>query len=198
MVITLLIIVLTAIISINGFRNPAAVSKFQFNPFQVYHRKEWYRMITHGFFHADWTHLIVNMMTLYFFGGVVEHVFHNRLLYILFYLSAIIASSLITLFKHKENYYYNAIGASGGVSAIVFASILFAPWSRIIVFPIPIPIPALIYGILFLGYSQYMSRRNADHINHDAHFAGAVYGFVLPILFNHLYFQWFIAQVFHH
>ncbi|MFW5656417.1 MAG: rhomboid family intramembrane serine protease [Bacteroidota bacterium] len=194
--ITLIIIIITALVTVAAFNDAGIFARLQLNPFQVYHRKEWYRLVTHGFIHVDWGHLIFNMLTLYFFGDAVEAMLGNPLYYILFYLAAIGISSLTTLFKHKDNYNYNSVGASGGVAAVIFASILLNPQIKIMIMFIPIPISGFIFGILYLIYSQYMSRRNADNINHDAHFLGAVFGFTFPILLNVDYFNEFINQIF--
>lgn len=194
--INLLIIIVTALISIGGFNNRALMAKYQLNPYQVYHRKEWYRMLTHGFIHVDWTHLIFNMLTLFFFGKYVEAMIGNGLIYLLFYLSAIVVSALTTLFKHKDNYLYNAVGASGGVSAILFASILFNPDSSIMFLLFPVPIPGFIFGLIYIAYSHYMSRKESDNVNHDAHLLGALYGFTVPLLFNLDYIKIFINQIF--
>jgi len=193
--VTILILIITAFISISAFNNKNLFVKLQFNPYQVYYKKQWYRLITHGFIHANWAHLIFNMISFYFFATYVEQMFNSKILFIFFYLSGIIIASLTTLIKHKNNHWYNSVGASGGVSAIIFASILFEPFSKIIILPIPIPIPAIIYGLLFLAYSQYMSKRNTDNINHDAHFLGAVYGLVFPILLNPNLIQHFFQKI---
>ena len=182
--ITIIIIVFTSLISIAAFNNRSLFSKLQFNPYQVYYRKEWHRMLTHGFIHANWNHLIFNMISFYFFGRLVESLFTSKLVYLFLYFSAIIIASLTTLYKHKNNHWYNSVGASGGVSAIIFASILFNPFSGIYIIPFPFPIPGIIYGIIFIIYSRYMSRRYADNINHDAHLLGALYGFLFPILLD--------------
>ncbi|MBN2519715.1 MAG: rhomboid family intramembrane serine protease [Bacteroidales bacterium] len=182
--ITIIIIIITSLISIAAFNNSALFSKLQFNAYQVYYRKEWHRLITHGFIHANWNHLIFNMISFFFFGRYIENYFNSKFIYILFYLSAIIIASTTTLFKHKDNHWYNSVGASGGVSAIIFANILFNPFSGIYIIPIPFPIPAVIYGIIFIIYSQFMSKRYADNINHDAHLLGAVYGLLFPILLD--------------
>lgn len=193
---TLLIIVVTVLISVGGFNNSTLMAKYQLNPYQVYHRKEWQRMLTHGFIHVDWTHLIFNMLTLFFFGKYVEVMIGNGLIYLLFYLSAIVVSSLTTLFKHKDDYLYNAVGASGGVSAILFASILFNPDSSIMFLFFPVPIPGFIFGLIYIAYSHYMSRKESDNVNHDAHLLGALYGFTVPLLFNLDYIKIFINQIF--
>lgn len=194
---TYIIIAITAVISISSFSNFNVFSKLQFNAYQVYHRKQWYRLLSHGFIHADWMHLIFNMLTLFFFGPIVESYLHSKVLFIVFYLSSIITASLPTLKKQKDNAWYNSVGASGGVSAIVFASILFNPLNKLFVFMIPIPIPAIIFGVAYLWYSHYMSKHGHDNINHSAHFIGAVYGFVFPIIFNPGFFMDFIYQLTH-
>jgi membrane associated rhomboid family serine protease len=194
---TIIIIIITAVISISSFSNYNVFSKLQFNAYQVYHRKEWYRLLSHGFIHADWMHLIFNMISLFIFGSIVEVYLDSKVLFIFFYLSAIITASLPTLIKQKDNAWYNSVGASGGVSAMVFASILFNPLNKLLVFMIPIPIRAVIFGILYLWYSHYMSKHGHDNINHSAHFIGAIYGFAFPILINPGFFMDFIYQITH-
>jgi membrane associated rhomboid family serine protease len=197
---TYLIIGFTAVISYMSFNNRELFSKLQLNPYQVYHRKEWQRMVTHGFVHADWNHLIFNMLSLFFFGDYIEKLFviefGNPLWYIVFYITAIVISSLTTLFKHKDNHYYNSVGASGAVSAVIFAAVLINPEIRLMLMFIPIPIPGFVFLILFFAYSQYMSRRNRDNINHDAHMLGALFGLSIPILLNVDYLYNFFKQIF--
>ena len=176
---------ITIVVSLIAFSNYRFLSKMQFNAYQVYHRKEWYRMFSHGLVHVDWWHLLVNMFVLISFGQFVESAFnqlfdHGSLLFILMYIAALPISSLTTLKKQKDNPLYNAVGASGAVSAILFASILLNPTGMLLVYFIPMP--GIVFGVLYLVYSQYMSRRNKDNINHDAHFLGAVFGFTFPLL----------------
>ena len=190
---TIIIIIVTLIITVIAFYNDEVMLKMMLNPYQVYHKKEWYRMITHGFLHADWTHLIINMIVLYSFGSNVEAWFGKlkmagyidsvAITYSLLYFGGIIISSMITLFRHRNNRWYNSVGASGAVSAIIFTSIFFNPLDRLYFFAV-IPIPGIIFAVLYLLYSSYMSRRSKDNINHDAHLLGAVYGFVFPLLIN--------------
>ncbi len=190
---TLIIIIVTLIISVIAFYSEEIMSKMMLNPYQVYHKKEWYRMITHGFLHADWTHLIINMIVLYSFGSNVEGWFRKlkmagyidsvAVTYSLLYFGGIVVSSMITLFRHRNNRWYNSVGASGAVSAVIFTSIFFNPLDRLYFFAV-IPIPGIVFAILYLVYSSYMSRRSRDNINHDAHFLGAVYGFVFPFLID--------------
>ncbi len=190
---TIIIIIVTLIITVVAFYSEEFMSKMMLNPYQVYHKREWYRMITSGFLHADWTHLIINMIVLYSFGSNVESWFRElkmagyinsvTITYSLLYFGGIIVSSMITLFRHRNNRWYNSVGASGAVSAIIFTSIFFNPLDRLYFFAV-IPIPGIVFAVLYLVYSSYMSRRNKDNINHDAHFLGAVYGFAFPLLID--------------
>jgi Uncharacterized membrane protein (homolog of Drosophila rhomboid) len=203
--ITIIIVAVTSAISMVAFNNQLVFSKLQFNPYQVYHRKEYYRLLSHGFIHADWTHLIVNMFVLYSFGMAVEKWFvrleserlmrHAEVWFVAMYLVSIVVSSLTTLKKQKDNVYYNAVGASGAVSAVLFCSIFFSPFSTIGLYLV-IPMPAIVFGVLYLVYSQYMSRKNTDNVNHDAHFVGAVFGFIFPLLINVKFIYIFIEQLF--
>jgi len=190
---TIILIIITSLISMIAFNDTALFSKLMFNPYRVYHNREYYRILTHGFVHADWMHLIVNMIVFYSFGTNVEYYFHQlegagylhhaNLWYISMYLIAIVVSSLTTLIYHKDHGYYNSVGASGAVSAVLFCSIFFAPLNQIFLMAI-IPIPGIIFGPLYLAYCYYMGKKNADNINHDAHFIGAVFGFIFPLIIN--------------
>jgi membrane associated rhomboid family serine protease len=191
---TYILIAFTALISISAFRNQEWFSKLQFNAYQVYHRKEIHRLLTHGFLHANWTHLIVNMLVLFFFGPIVEKIIRqvlseemqglSRLIYMFFYFAAIIVATLVSLFKNKDNVWYNSVGASGAVSAIIFFYIFFNPWEKIYFYGI-LPVPGIIMGVLYLIYGHYMSRRGTDNINHDAHIVGALFGFIFPLFINY-------------
>lgn len=201
--ITLIIVIITSIVSVIAFSNSSLFSRLQFNPYQVYHRREWHRIITHGLLHADWMHLIINMFVLYSFGAHVEQYFVQMasvtwmklplLWYVIFYLSSLIVSSLTTLRKQKDNVWYNAVGASGAVSAVLFCSIFFEPRQTLLFFGI-IPVKAYIFGPLYLVYSYCSGRKAADNINHDAHLLGAVFGFFFPLMIDIHLFKWFIDQ----
>lgn len=202
---TLIIVLITSVVSVLAFSRPELMYKLQFNPYQVYHRKEYYRILTHALLHGDWVHLFVNMFVLFSFGNAVEMYFGRLeamgvirfpvLIYLLLYISAVMVSSLTTLFKHKDNHWYNSVGASGGVSAVVFTSIFFAPWQNLYLYAI-IPIPGVVFGILYLAYSHYASRKASDNINHDAHFIGAVFGLFFPLLVDFSLLGPFIEQLF--
>ena len=187
--ITVIIIAITCIVSILCFNGTLNGNKLIFNAYQVWHRKEWYRMLTSGIIHSGWGHLFFNMLTLYFFGRVVEQYFSaafggvpGAVLYVVLYVSALAISSLGDLVKYRDNWNYNALGASGAVSAVLFASILFAPKMGIYIYLIPIPVPGYIFAPLYLLYCWYMAKRTMDNIGHTAHFWGAVYGILFPII----------------
>ena len=201
---TFVFIIITCIVSILSFNNEQLFSKLQFNPYQVYHRKEYYRLLSHGFVHADWMHLLVNMFVLYSFGTAVESYFgqleaagmmqYGKAWFALMYLAAIIFASVTTLKKHKDDIFYNSVGASGAVSAVLFCSIFFNPWAKLGLYFV-IPVPAIIFGAGYLIYTQYMSKRGTDNINHDAHFIGAVFGFLFPLLIKVSFISIFINQL---
>lgn len=201
---TIVFIIITCIVSVLAFSNRELFARLQFNPYQVYHRKEYYRLVSHGFVHADWMHLIVNMIVLYSFGSAVERYFgqlegeglmnHGNVWFTFMYVAAIIFSSVTTLKKYKDNIMYNSVGASGAVSAVLFCSIFFNPWATLSLYFF-IPLPAIIFGVGYLIYSQYMSKKNVDNINHDAHFIGAVFGFLFPLLIKFSFIYIFINQL---
>lgn len=191
---TYAILILTIVISVAAFQNQNLFNELKFNAYMVAQKKEWHRLLTHGFLHADYWHLGINMFVLWSFGQAVEAYFMHlqalgeirfgRLLFVVFYMSAIVIASIKSLLTHKNNSWYNSVGASGAVSAVVFASIFFDPMNKLIIFPIPFALPGIVFGILYLIYTQYMAQRNNDNINHDAHFFGAVYGFFFPLILD--------------
>jgi len=199
---TLIIILITVLISVSAFYQQEIFDKLKFNPYLTAHKKEVWRLITYGFVHADWIHLGVNMFVLFSFGSLVsayfDLVFPGKALYyyLLLYFGGLFISAAPSFGKHKDNPYYNAVGASGAVSAVLFSSIVFDPMNKIYLFFVPIGIPAIVFGILYLGYSVYMDKKGNDNVGHDAHFWGGIYGFVLtialkPDLINHFIYQIF-------
>lgn len=197
---TIIIILITSVFSIIAFSQHNLIYKYQFNPYQIIQRQQYARLLLHGFLHANWTHLIVNMLVLYSFGSALERYFQQAFganwipYYLILYLGAILVSPLYALIKHRNDYLYNAVGASGAVSAVVFAAIFFDPWNKIYFFAM-IPMPGIIFAVLYLVYSWLMSRKSQDNVAHDTHFFGALYGFLLPILFNPELFSFFIQQL---
>jgi membrane associated rhomboid family serine protease len=196
-----MIALLTVGISIYAWQKEGVLYKLVLDPYQVIKRKEYYRFLTSGFVHADWMHLIFNMLSFVSFGFAMEHYYgyyfgdNASILFLLLYITGIIVSDIPTFLKKKNDQRFRSLGASGGVSAIIFASILFNPIDKITVFIIPVP--GFIFGGLYLWYCAYLSKRSIDNINHDAHFYGALYGIAFNIvLFPQLHLASnFIEQV---
>ncbi|WP_156126194.1 rhomboid family intramembrane serine protease [Hymenobacter sp. DG25B] len=185
---TLVLTLLTAAISVYAWSNHQLLESWILSPYKVKRQSEWYRFLTSGFLHADWMHLIFNMLAFYSFSPIVEGVFVGQfgttwglLAFLLLYLGGIILSDIPTYMRHRDDRDYRSLGASGGVASVIFASVLFQPTAGIRIFPLPFDIPGFIFGFLYLGYSYYMGRKRGDNINHDAHFYGALYGVVLTL-----------------
>lgn len=195
-------IAITFLITLLSFNDSSLLNKLLLYPRIMTKPAEYYRLLTSGFIHADYNHLIFNMITLYFFGRSVESVLiqidlPSLVVFPILYLSAIIISSIPAMLKHKNDVHYRALGASGGVSAVVFFSVYYYPWSKIYIFFIPIGIPAIIYGVLYSLYSLYMSKKGNDNIGHDAHLGGAFYGFIFALLCDPTHGALFISQILH-
>jgi membrane associated rhomboid family serine protease len=193
---TLFIILITCVISFTAFSNPTMMELYKFSPYKINRNGEYIRFLSHGFIHADINHLFFNMMTLYFFGKYAEAIFKSNLVFILFYFTAIAFSSIIDYIKHKNNPYYSSVGASGAVNAVLFSTIIIEPWSKLGIYFI-IPCPAILFGVLYLGYSYYMSIKNSDNIGHMAHFSGAIFGIVATIIVRPEAMSQFIYQLMH-
>lgn len=178
----LIFIAVTAIVSFIGFQNPAFFEKYKFNVSAVVYKKEYIRLLSAGFLHADITHLLFNMLTLYFFGPIVLEAFGD-IGFVIIYIGSILLGNLFSLYLYKNQGWYSAIGASGGVSGILFAAIAIFPQIGIYFFFIPIPIPGYIFGLLYFGYSVYsmINQRAGDNIGHAAHMGGAVLGLVYAV-----------------
>jgi len=198
---TIIIVIITAIISIAGFRNAIIIDKLILWPKKMDNLAEYYRLLTSGFIHNDWNHLIFNMFTLYFCGANAEGIFLqlNRPveLFLLLYASGIIIASLPTFLKNRHNNYYRSLGASGGVAAILFFFIYYYPWSRIQIMFIPIGIPSIIFGGLYLAYEAYMAKRGQGNVNHDAHFWGSVYGLFFAFMADPTHGRMFLETILH-
>lgn len=183
-IVPILIIALTAITSIKGFSDGAFFDRYKFNVGAILgNSKQWDRMLTSATLHADYMHLIFNMLTLYFFSDIIILVF-GVWKYLLIYLLAILGGGLLSLWMHRKEYYYSAIGASGGVVGVLFAAIAVDPTVGIYIFLIPIAIPGWIFGIAYLAYSVYGMRSQLGNVGHDAHLGGAAIGLFLAIIFE--------------
>ena len=182
-----IIIAITAVVSFYAFSNAEVMRRFIMNPYLVNTRSQYYRFITSGFLHKDHVHLIFNMIALYFFGPIVETIFNavfgpiGVFYFVVLYLIALVVSDIPSYFKHVQNPGYNSLGASGAVSAVVFAFILFLPLEKICLYFV-LCINGFILGIIYLIYSYYQGKKGGDLINHDAHFYGAVFGMVFCII----------------
>lgn len=197
MTITLIIIGLTCLVSFAAFRNPDTSAKLLYSPYIIHrNRGEWFRAISMGFVHSDGAHLIGNMLTLFFFGRSVERLF-SPFEYILLYLTALACSVAPSYPKRKDNPDYAAVGASGAVSAVVFATVLFAPWN-VILLKFFIPLPFIVYAVGYLIYSGYQARKEpGDGIAHDAHLWGALYGVAFTLLVHPEVMHRFVDELMH-
>ncbi|AWH44106.1 MULTISPECIES: rhomboid family intramembrane serine protease [Stenotrophomonas] len=195
--VNLLLIAITAVLSWMAFNNRKLADRLILWPPAVDRHRQYDRLITYGFIHADWSHLIFNMITLFFFGGQIEKVMlaltGSWLTYPAFYLGALLVSILPSYLKNQKNPNYLSLGASGAVSAVLFAFILLSPWTIILVFFIPAP--AIIYAVFYVGYSIWMDKRGGDRINHSAHLAGAAFGVIFMLAMQPAIFSHFLAQL---
>lgn len=189
MSITLIITIVTVGISLLAFNNEALMQQFIFHPYTIARDpKQWYRSVSCGFIHADFMHLAFNMFSFYMFGDLVEQYFHlifgqiGNFFYLLLYISALVVCIIPTYYQHKKQYYYHSLGASGAVSAIIFAGIFLQPTMQIGLFFIPPIIPGFVFGPIYLALTVYLSKKGGGNINHSAHLWGSVYGIVFLIV----------------
>ncbi len=204
--ITLILIIITCLVSLTAFNNEKVFDDLIFYPPAISQQQQYYRFFTCGFIHANYGHLFFNMYALYMFGEYVESQFTDvfgmpgKWLYLLMYLSSLFFCLLPTYNKNKENYNYRSLGASGAVSAVVFAFIFLEPLRKIGIIFIPVMIPGFIFGFLYLIISSIMDKRGSGSINHSAHIWGALYGISFLIvtgsfLARYNLFQSFMRQV---
>ncbi|MBD0278986.1 MAG: rhomboid family intramembrane serine protease [Flavisolibacter sp.] len=186
--ITLIIVIITSLVSFSAFRNQKIIDDLIFYPPAVSKNNQWYRFFSCGLIHADFGHLIFNMLSLFLFGKFVEGAFlqifgaTGKWLYLALYVSALLVSLLPTYFRNINNYYYRSIGASGAVSAVIFAGLMVRPQLEVFFFFIPIPIPGFIFAPLYIIISAFLDRRGNTNINHSAHLWGALYGLLFVIV----------------
>jgi membrane associated rhomboid family serine protease len=171
----------TVAISLLAFYNDELYNKLILQPYNVSKGKYVYTLITSGFIHADWMHLLFNMMTFFFFAFQLEaKIGHWQ--FGLLYMVSLVLSDLPSVAKHKKDFWYRSLGASGAISAVVFSYIMFNPFDSLYIMFLPIPIPAILFGALYLVYCSYASKKGIGNINHDAHFFGALSGLILTII----------------
>lgn len=194
------LMIVIGLVTYIAWKQPELHSKLMLNPYQTVRRKEYWRLLTSGFVHNGPLHLFLNLFTLYFFGAAIERIFkvyfHESgvLLYIVLFVSAIIVANLPTMFKHRNNPNYNSLGASGGVSALVLAFILFDPLRDLCLYAI-LCLPGYILGAIFIVYSIIMGKRGRDNINHDAHLWGALYGVAFVLFLRPSTLQTFLDAI---
>jgi len=182
-ILTLLLVAVTAFVSWRAFHDRVLLDRLILWPPAIDRHRQYDRLLTHGFIHADMQHLLFNMITLFFFGRAIEPVFVERIGlvgFVAFYLSAILVAIMPTFLKHRHDSGYRSLGASGAVSAVLFSYILFAPWNLILVFFIPVP--AIVYAVIYVGYSIWMDHHGKDNVNHSAHLWGAAYGVLFTVM----------------
>jgi membrane associated rhomboid family serine protease len=185
--ITYILIAVTVAASFYAWNNTGLYGSLMMNPYQIHTRNQYYRFVTSGFIHKDHMHLLFNMFSFYFFGLSIERIFNNvfgqlgGVYFVMLYLAAIVVSDIPTFFKHRNNPGYNSLGASGGVSAIIFAFIIFEPLADLCIWGI-ICMPGFVLGLLFIGLSYYQGKKSNDNINHDAHLYGALFGLIFCII----------------
>ncbi len=174
-----IIFIFTIVTSIYAFNNTQLFGKFMLHPYSLAKGGKLYTFITSGLIHADWMHLFFNMFTFFFFAFRLEAMIGHWQFAVLYFVSLVV-SDIPTAIKHKNDYRYSSLGASGAISAVLFSYILFDPLNLILV--MFIPMPAILFGVLYLAYCMYMSKNSRDHINHDAHFFGALSGLILTVV----------------
>lgn len=186
-IVTIIIIAANVIISYKGFEDYGFFDKYKFNVGAI-KRGEQFRLFSSGFLHVNTQHLLFNMITLYFFANnVIAYV--GSLKFIIIYVISLVAGGLLSLYFHKDEYHYSAVGASGAVTGILYAAILLNPDMSLYFFFVPVPIPGYVFGIGYLLYSIYGMKKRIGNIGHDAHFGGAIGGYVTTLIFVPVLFQ---------
>ncbi|MBA3648339.1 MAG: rhomboid family intramembrane serine protease [Chitinophagales bacterium] len=200
--IVILIILVNAAASFAAFNSADLMNRLLMRPYAIKNYNQWYRFITSGFIHANWTHLLFNMLVFYSFGQAVVSYYnyyfgsHATYYFIILYLGSMVTADLPTYIKHRNDSWYASLGASGAVSAVLFTSILINPLATVYFYFFPMP--GIVMGVLYLIYSWYMARKGGiDNINHDAHFYGALCGIIFTLLLRPAFGSEFIGKLLH-
>ena len=200
--ITLIIIIITCLVSIGGFNNQKVINDLIFYPPAISQNNQWYRFFSCGLIHADWGHLIFNMLAFYLFGQKLEGYFSQvfgekgKIFYLVLYITALAVSVIPTYFKNRNNYNYRSLGASGAVSAVIFSSILFDPLTGIGLFFIPIYVAGFIFAIIYLLISGWLDKKGQGNINHSAHIFGALFGIAFTVIAGKIFSEFPILSFF--
>jgi membrane associated rhomboid family serine protease len=180
--VALLIFAVTLVASLAGlYAQPQVIERSLFRPYWFLRRKQYASIVTSGFVHADLPHLIFNMVTFWFFAFPLEKQI-GPVRFAVLYVLGLVVSDLGTYFKHRNDPQYASLGASGAISAVLFAAIVYFPWMELFIIPIPVPIPAPLFAVGYVAYSWYSARQARGRINHDAHLGGALFGIVFVLL----------------
>ena len=201
MSITLAIVILTVLVSWAAFENRSLFEKLTHHPYVEYRNKEYYRFLTSALVHGSWGHLLINMFVFYQFGELVEQYFmlafdagKGRLFYLLLYVATTVFADIPTFVKYKNAPHFRSVGASGAVSGILFAFVIFQPWAMLFLFFV-IPMPAILAAVAYLVYSSWAGKNKRDMIDHSAHFYGAVFGFLFTIALKPELFGYFVQEL---
>lgn len=188
MQITQIFAIIIFLVSVLAFNNKVIFNKYLYSPYLVYQKREWYRILTAGFIHSNWVHLLINLFVFWEFGSFLESAYipvlgkmGSMIFLASLFLGGVVFANIPALFRHQKDMYFRSIGASGGVSAVLFSYILINPWSVLYLYFV-IPLYSIIVGVLFLIYSYWASKNKNDNIDHLAHFWGSIYGIVFTAI----------------
>jgi membrane associated rhomboid family serine protease len=188
------IFAITIAATLLAFNNDDLKAKWMLHPYSIHRKKNVFTLITSGLIHSDWMHLFFNMLSYYFFAFTLEtRIGHWQ--FGLLYVASLVLSDLPSVAKHKNDYWYHSLGASGAVSAVIFSFIMYDPMTKMMIMPLPFEIWAIIFGVLYLVYCHYASKHARDNVNHDAHFFGALCGVFITVILHPEVLPQFIHQL---